>query len=352
MPESDVMTPEESISKSILEKPLHQLTEDDISQLTREDCRRYLKDKGMRRPSWNKSQAIQQVISLKALLEPASDSDAATARKKLHIPRPQIVPNRVPRGTSADTEISVSADESVPCTQKVPEVNPDSSSDLQGGLVPAYNETVPPRTTGVASKQVEQLTIFYCGKVNVYDDVPFAKAQAIMQLAASPLQFPQETSLEGNTVFRSLPCHLQPASVKVGLDSSVTVLPNLRAVKMIDNCTAQVEESNIAREENNAEGTASRKESVRRYLEKKKDRFKSKRKVGGSSITGLDFCLNHHMGNQTPNEHSGRSGAFSPVPIRSPNMRNSSGSLESNMLKNANYPVVVDDKEHYVKLFR
>lgn len=51
----------------------------------------------------------------------------------------------MPRGTSADTEISVSADESVPCTQKVPEVNPDSSSDLQGGLVPAYNETVPPR---------------------------------------------------------------------------------------------------------------------------------------------------------------------------------------------------------------
>lgn len=49
----------------------------------------------MRRPSWNKSQAIQQVISLKALLEPASDSDAATARKKLHIPPPQILPNRV-----------------------------------------------------------------------------------------------------------------------------------------------------------------------------------------------------------------------------------------------------------------
>lgn len=52
-----------------------------------------------------------------------------------------------------------------------------------------------------------------------------------MQLAASPLQYPQETSLEGNTVFRSLPCHLQPASVKVGLDSSVTVLPNLRTGK-------------------------------------------------------------------------------------------------------------------------
>lgn len=347
MPESDVMTPEESISKSILEKPLHQLTEDDISQLTREDCRRYLKDKGMRRPSWNKSQAIQQVISLKALLEPASDSDAATARKKLNIPRPQIVPNRVPRGTSADTEISVSADESVPCTQKVPEVNPDSSSDLQGGHVPADNEYVPPRTTGVASRQVEQLTIFYCGKVNVYDDVPYAKAQAIMQLAASPLQSPQETSLEGNTVFRSFPCHLQPASVNVGLDSSVTVLPNLRTVKMIENSTLQIEESNILPEENSAEGIASRKASVQRYLEKRKDRgrFKSKRKVGASSIPGLDIYLNHHIGNQTPNEHSGRSGAFSPIPIKSPNMRNSSGLLENTILKNANYTAVVDDKD-------
>lgn len=33
--------------KSVLDKPLHQLTEDDISQLTREDCRRYLKEKGL-----------------------------------------------------------------------------------------------------------------------------------------------------------------------------------------------------------------------------------------------------------------------------------------------------------------
>lgn len=32
----------------------------------------------MRRPSWNKSQAIQQVISLKALLEPTDDDIPAT----------------------------------------------------------------------------------------------------------------------------------------------------------------------------------------------------------------------------------------------------------------------------------
>lgn len=40
------MPPEETVSKSPLDKPLNQLTDDDISQLTREDCRRYLKQKG------------------------------------------------------------------------------------------------------------------------------------------------------------------------------------------------------------------------------------------------------------------------------------------------------------------
>ena len=38
---------------------------------------------GMRRPSWNKSQAIQQVISLKALLETSEDSGAGALRRIL-----------------------------------------------------------------------------------------------------------------------------------------------------------------------------------------------------------------------------------------------------------------------------
>lgn len=42
---------------------------------------------GMRRPSWNKSQAIQQVISLKALLEPCDDSGAGALRKVVVSPR-------------------------------------------------------------------------------------------------------------------------------------------------------------------------------------------------------------------------------------------------------------------------
>jgi hypothetical protein len=41
------MQPGETVFRSALDKPLHQLTEDDISQVTREDCRRYLKEKGL-----------------------------------------------------------------------------------------------------------------------------------------------------------------------------------------------------------------------------------------------------------------------------------------------------------------
>ncbi|XP_071719439.1 protein TIFY 4B-like [Rutidosis leptorrhynchoides] len=86
---------------SPLDKPLHQLTEDDISQITREQCRHYLKQKGMRRPSWNKSQAIQQVIMLKALIEPSTESE--TCVKKFYITHRQheTLTTRVQNGTIA-----------------------------------------------------------------------------------------------------------------------------------------------------------------------------------------------------------------------------------------------------------
>lgn len=48
----------------------------------------------MRKPSWNKSQAIQQVISLKALFETTPESDTGQ-RKKRHIPRPDTSLQRV-----------------------------------------------------------------------------------------------------------------------------------------------------------------------------------------------------------------------------------------------------------------
>ncbi|KAL6956399.1 Protein TIFY 4B-like isoform X1 [Sarracenia purpurea var. burkii] len=133
------MSAEETVLRSPLDKPLHQLTEEDISQLTREDCRRYLKEKGMRRPSWNKSQAIQQVISLKTLLETSPDSDAG-ARKKLYIHRPENH-HRLPKSTSADAPISVPDEDSVPYRRKDPEKH-HLSGDRH--LVDG-NDSIPPR---------------------------------------------------------------------------------------------------------------------------------------------------------------------------------------------------------------
>ncbi|KAL7226580.1 hypothetical protein ACSBR1_021638 [Camellia fascicularis] len=260
------MSLEETLSRSPLDKPLHQLTEDDISQLTREDCRRYLKDKGMRRPSWNKSQAIQQVISLKKLLETTSDSDAG-ARKKLYIPRPPQNPHRVPKSSSVDTPICV---ESIPHRRKDPEES-DISGDLSGRAVVAGNDSIPPRIASETNGPVGQMTIFYCGKVNVYDDVPAEKARTLMQLAASPVQFPLETPCDETTTRQSLPCHLLAA--KVGPDSPGVILPNLQTVNIADNWRLHREESSIFREDNPVEGLGSRKASVQRYREKRKDRY-------------------------------------------------------------------------------
>ncbi|KAJ0734874.1 putative transcription factor TIFY family [Helianthus annuus] len=275
---------------SPLDKPLHQLTEDDISQLTREDCRRFLKQKGMRRPSWNKSQAIQQVIMLKALLEPSPDSD--DGGRKLYIAsRNQKSPAApVQKGTSAETEISVSAEESVPGHR-----NDTEKCDALGD-----NDSAPPPPTRISGGSEEtkgQMTIFYSGKVNVYDDVPADKAQALFQLAASPLQFPLEYPYDGNM--------LQAPNINVG----PVVSPVLQTVRVTDNYRLHKEEGSVLREDNSAEGSASRKASVQRYLEKK--RFKSKRKAGAT----FDVYANHQIGNHNLNEQS-------PPLVRPPNTPN------------------------------
>ncbi|KAL8260278.1 hypothetical protein R6Q59_028231 [Mikania micrantha] len=294
------MSPEEppfsATAVSALDKPLHQLTEDDISQLTREDCRRYLKQKGMRRPSWNKSQAIQQVIMLKALLEPSPDSDDGS-RKFYFTSRQQQTPaTRVQNGTSADTEISLSAEESVVPGHR----NDTEKSDFFGD-----HDSIHPGIGDGTEETKGQMTIFYSGKVNVYDDVPADKAHALFQLAVSPLQFPQEDSFDANM--------LQAPSISVGPPA---ISP--QTVKMTDNYGLHKEESNMFRENNSAEGSASRKASVQRYLEKRKDRFKSKRKVGAT----LDVYANHQIGSHNLNEQSNRSATCSPPPIRPPNTPN------------------------------
>ncbi|CAH9075525.1 unnamed protein product [Cuscuta epithymum] len=268
MPASDVMLPGEAASKSPLDKPLHQLTEDDISQLTREDCRRFLKEKGMRRPSWNKSQAIQQVISLKALLEPSSDSDVGGS-KLLCIPAPDTANNNkaasVPRVVVADAEASESTEEAVWNRKKDTE-KPNVSGDPAAPPADAVNMSTPSRISGSADIMVGQMTIFYCGKVNVYDDVPADKVQAIMHLAGSPPHVPPDCSAQ------RLVSQVHPANVEVGQDSPGVFLPPMQTGKKSDNSRVQMEDNSPFYEDNHVEGSGSRKASVQRYLEKRKDR--------------------------------------------------------------------------------
>ncbi|KAI3449681.1 hypothetical protein Pfo_006346 [Paulownia fortunei] len=332
MPESYAMPPEETAVKSPLDKPLHQLTEDDIAQLTREDCRRYLKEKGMRRPSWNKSQAIQQVIMLKTLLE--ADSDAGS-RNRLRISRPNnshssnnAILESVPKATSGDAENSVSAEETTPHNRKDLD-KPDSSGGFSGRFAAANDESAQHRTTGSTNMPVGQMTIFYCGKVNVYDDVPADKAQTIMHIAASPLQFPEEQLVDGGTILQPLPCPSKAVTNKARPDSAVVILPTLHTVNMSDNSVVLGEENNLLREETPVEGPSTRKASVQRYLEKRKDRFKSKRKAGMTSCASLDTYFNHQMGNQIP-----RIDTCSPPQIRQPSTPARCSSVDNDSVKN------------------
>ncbi|KAB2016139.1 hypothetical protein ES319_D08G075800v1 [Gossypium barbadense] len=236
------MSTGEMVSRSPLYKPLNQLTEDDISQVTREDCRRYLKEKGMRRPSWNKSQAIQQFVS-----DSTVQPNETTRHKGISVP----VNKSVPRIRSDPSEFKFSGGNSVQTAVSA-------------------NDSVSPRSAGVAKEPSGQMTIFYCGKVNVYDNIPGRKAEAILQFAASPVSFPQETLVDQRTTPLSIPCHVQAAGDKVSQRSPGVVLSSMQAVKVAENCQFPREDCNVSYED--SLGPTSRNALLQRYLEKKKDR--------------------------------------------------------------------------------
>ncbi|MBA0570712.1 hypothetical protein Golob_004328 [Gossypium lobatum] len=223
----------------------------------------------MRRPSWNKSQAIQQVISFKALLERNEDSGAGARRKILVCPPPSHFPpqNAVASNSGESVKEAVFGEEESLYGQKDLSLKaaPVVQMNCQGGdtddktLSPSLGSPreyskLPGRSQCETNELGGQMTIFYCGKINVYDGVPLAKARAIMHLAASPIDFPQGNLCNQNGAFRSFLGHVQEAEDKNDLTSSIAL--NLNSHTM----------------HTDVDGQVSRKVSLQRYLEKRKDR--------------------------------------------------------------------------------
>lgn len=293
-------------TRSVLDKPLHELTEDDFSLVRREDCRRYLQEKGMRRPSWNKSQAIQQVISLKSLLEP---------------PPPPSLPVKCPAPTlETQHPVSVDAEKSNSCgsmkelSTGEPEVSVSATEPVRGQECkkPAVDDkAITPRSLESTDLPHAEMTIFYSGKVNVYEEVPADRAQTILHIAASPFQFSRDEQSSLSSPRWSTHMQLHPSNTKSSVIHPHRNLSLPVLTGKVADCVPQVRQEEIAFRESDVDGQSNRQVSLQKYREKKKDRgrFKS---IDRAGPPGLDVYLNRHVTTNIINGQSSGSNANSP----------------------------------------
>ncbi|KAH7511510.1 hypothetical protein FEM48_ZijujUnG0007000 [Ziziphus jujuba var. spinosa] len=152
------------------------------------------------------------------------------------------------------------------------------------------------------------------------------------------------------------PCHLHAAAANAGPNSPAAIFPRLQPVAYtsmwfdIDymmffpipsNSAASVLFPQISKY---GVGLTSRQASVQRYLEKRKDWFKHKRKAAVPPSAGLDIYLNHRVGDQFLNQQLNLGEAYSPSHPRPPQTPSRSCSVE-NMIKNASLSIELNDKD-------
>eukprot|EP00249_Psilotum_nudum_P019111 c27104_g1_i1 orf=901-2610(-) len=432
--------PSASSERTPLNKPLEELTEEDIKQLTREDCRRYLKEKGMRRPSWNKSQAIQQVLLLKGLIDSkgiggkrtdhtqgvfAESIPAESLRMQQTFPTQsqqraavneqqtlsshaqglqssmlQVFPShnmnsvfvekllepytnyswstgrqgcidgrfqktnqmcqssQLASGAEGVTSMNVLRGHgstlpsftrpsgslpasSFPSDSVAPMVN---QQQLKGGP-PGIGATQQASTLGSCTPNAiekplkAQLTIFYSGMVNVYDDVSADKAQAIMRLAGSGTSLPLPVSPFGPVTLN--------ASFSAASSTPAACLAALPAAYHLNHATGSVASTlssgilSGAKQQTTTvmqpEAPPYRKACLQRFLEKRKDRFRSKVAPYTNSKKPSSFAFPHLYG--APIEVCERSTSIPTVPLLLPPLvpgqrpTQSSGSETSSLTK-------------------
>ncbi|EFJ09252.1 hypothetical protein SELMODRAFT_447809 [Selaginella moellendorffii] len=179
----DFLGIEEKVSTSVSAerlRKLEELTDEDVMQLTREDCRRYLKEKGMRRPSWNKAQAVQQLLSLKSLCDPSPASSGAAKRS----PSPPLdeAPAKKPMAMYVEFYF-LSLESYLSLLLRFWLCFSPLCLSLLGGRTSIDLKAA-------AAVDAANLTMFYDGAVSVFDDVSPDKAYAIMLLAGDVKSWP------------------------------------------------------------------------------------------------------------------------------------------------------------------